>query len=677
MPGSGSCVVGGADGSLRILDTASGVERLLLAGHAGGGITSVTVSDSGGWLASANRSGIIRVLDTAEGTCRHEFEGHDGAVQAVVFTPDDHAVLSAGDDGTVRLWPLTEPALPELIGRIEDAVSAIAVSADGRFVVGGGWDSQVTVWSLPRRVELRRMAGHEGAINAVAISPDCRIIASAAEDGSIRLWDLEGGRCWRVLKGHEGGVHSVAFTPDARFLLSAGKDSTLRLWNVRTGAADLVVEGHAGPVADVDIGRDGGEALSAGSDATIRLWFLDWEPEPPERGGWDDRVRPFLEVFLRRREGDESGTRTPTWSDDDLKWLIADLGRRGYGWLAPEKVERELETLAKNRGERRGEEQEKTRELAKQRQRQQRVAPAKQIVEKLTRNIGLKVAGVAAAVILGMLVVVSLRSPDSGEVEFNKQLYGEVGLLIRERGIRLQHGMVLSYQNRPNPGSINCADGIFRDFVDFVLNVERTQDPPLDPGVPADDINFRDRYAGAVNCVGTLGDRSVVDPVLRRVRDDLHPYRLEDLLSIMVKVGGGEDPRVTAALADRSETVRHFAALTLIHGGDENGIRALIASLESEELRNVEGASFVLTELIAIGAIDEASAFDQVWRLCRNIDPRVRRNSVRALVLFERKGPSRDLLDEVLQDSDPDVIQAAERTRDTLRSAKTYELFGS
>ena len=285
-------------------------------------------------------------------------------------------------------------------------------------------------------------------------------------------------------------------------------------------------------------------------------------------------------------------------------------------------------------------------------------------------------AGVAAAVIVGLLAIMSLRTPDSGEVKFSEQLHGEVSLLVQERTMRLQRGMVLSFQNRPTMGSINCADGLFSDFLDFVLNAEREEEPPLDPGVPAQDMDFRDRYAGAVNCVGTLGDRSVVDDLLRRTKGDLHPYRLEDLLSIMVRVGGGVDPQVFDALDDRTDTTRHFAALAIVHGGDQRGIQALVEALDSEEGRVVEGASYVLTELISIGAIDEASAFEKVRALCRNIDPRVRRNAVRALVHFERRGAAREILDEVLEDSDPEVRAAAQGTRDILRSAKAFELFG-
>jgi WD40 repeat protein/serine/threonine protein kinase len=670
-----SCLAGGSDGSLRLFEVATGSEKQALAGHSDG-IESVAASENGLWLASAGRDSRVRVWDAGDGVCRHEFEGHEGIVRAVVFDPDAGAVISAGDDGSVRLWPLEEGSLPELLGRCDEAMSALAVSNDGRFVAAGGWDSEVTVWSLARREELWRMAGHEGAINCVAISPDCRVLASAGEDGAIRLWDLASGKSRRVLTGHEGGVNAVAFTPDARFLLSAGKDATLCLWNVRTGTVEREVEGHAGPISDISINRHGGAALTAGSDATLRLWFLDWEPEPPESNLWDDRARPFLEVFLRRRESSTPGEGPPVWSREDLRMLLEDLSRRGFGWLAPEVVERELERSTRGRVEQRSEEIKRTVEQAKKRQREVRAEPVKEVVATLTKNLGLKLVGLAVAVMVVLLLIVSFRTPDSGEVKFSPYLHSEVSLLVRERGIRLRRGMVLSYQGHPTMGSINCTDGIFREFVDFVLNAESARSPPLDPGVRAKETAFRDRYAGSVNCVGRLGDRSVVEDVLRKTQVGLHPYRLEDLLSIMVRVGGGEDPRVVAALDNHSETTRHFAALSIVHGGDSDGLRGLLEALDSEQGRKVEGASYVLTELIVFGAIGEDVAFEKVRALCRNIDPRVRRNSVRAMVLFERRGAARELMEEILEDSDPEVREAAELTHNTLRSAKMNELFG-
>jgi WD40 repeat protein len=674
-PDGSICLAGGGDGSLRLFETATGEETLAIAGH-DQGVLAVTTSGDGRWLASAGRDGVVRVWETAGGKIRNDLPGHEGAVQALAFAPDNSVVVSAGDDRTLRVWPLDDSALPELLGSADDAVSAVAVSADGRFVVSGGWDSLVTVWSLPRRAELRRMEGHEGPVHAVAVSPDCRVVASAGEDGTVHLWDLEGGRRWRVLSGHEGAVQAVAFTPDSRFVLSAGKDATLRLWDVRTGTAARVIEGHAGPVTDVVVSRDGGAAVSAGSDASLRLWFLDWEPELPERGHWDDRVRPFLKVFLRRRELAGTAGEIPTWSEDDLRELVEDLGNRGFGWLAPERVEQDLEALARHRDESRTEEQEHTQVLARKRQRQQWVAPARRLFGDLTRNLGLKLAVAAAAVVVILLGVASLRTPQSGEAEFNQRLYRDVSMLVRARGMRLEKGTVLAYQNRSTIGASDCGEDSFVALVDLALYAEKTHSPPLDPGVPAAEERMRVRYSNAVNCIGTLGDLKLVEPILRRARTALHPYRLEDLLGVLVRIGADGDPRLQAALTDKSETARHLAALTLVHGGDPGGIGALRAALAGDELKGVEAASFVLTELICVGAIDDESAFETVRQMCRNIDPRVRRNAVRALVLFENKGPVRGELKDALDDNDPEVAAAAEMVQATLKSAKINELFG-
>ena len=674
-PDGTSCIAGGSDGSLSRFTCATGEVEFSVAGHTQG-VESIAVSSDGRLLASAGRDGAIRVWEASGGERLHEFEGHDGSVRDVVFAPDDGAVISAGDDGTVRRWPLADSALPELLSRGEDAVSTVAVSADGHFVVSGGWGSVVTVSSMLQGAELRRMEGHEGPVHSVAVSPDCRVVASAGEDGTIRIWDLEGGRCWRVLSGHDGAVTAVAFTPDSRFVLSAGKDASLRLWDIRTGNAERIIEGHAGPVTDVVMGRDGGSALSAGADGSVRLWFLDWEPELPEGGHWDDRVRPFLQVFLRRCELATMGTGVPTWNEGDVRELLGDLAYRGFGWLEPERVEAEIERLSRHRAESRSEEQEHEQKLARQRQRQLRTAPAKELVESLTRNIGLKLAGAVAAVILVILALLSLRSPESGQPKFHRQLKLQMDMLVQGRGMRLQRGTVLAYQSRPTMGSADCGEGHFPDFIDLAVNAETWDSPPLDPGVPAEDEGFRERYSNAVNCVGTLGSRTLVPQILQRANQNLHPYRLEDLLSIMVRIEAAGDPQMVEHISDHSETIRHLTALTLVHGRDPNGIEALLNGLESEDSRAVEGASYVLTELICVGAVEEQTAFDTVRRLCRNIDPRVRRNAVKALILFERSGPARVVLDEALDDTNPEVVAAAEKIRAGLLSAQVNSLFG-
>jgi WD40 repeat protein len=674
-PDGSSAVAGSSDGSLCRFACASGEEESVVAAH-DQAVVAVACSHDGRWLTSGGRDGAVRVWDAVSGERLRNFEGHRGAVLAVVFAHDDRAVMSAGDDGTVRRWPLDTKVLPEQLSQSKDAVSALAVSADQHFIVSGGWDGVVTVSSLLRRKELRRMEGHDGPIYSVAISPDCRVVASAAEDGTIRIWDFESGRCWRVLSGHRGAVMAADFTPDARFIISAGKDASLRLWNVRTGTAERIIEGHAGPVNDVAVSRDGGTAISAGADGSLRLWFLDWEPELPEGGSWDDRVRPFLQVFLRRRELATTGSRVATWNDDHLRELFDDLARRGFGWLEPEHIEQELEELARHRGQRRTEEQESTRKLAKQRERQALVAPAKRLLQSVAKKINLKLFGYAAAVILGIVLVTNLLRPGSGQVAFHEELRSHVGRLVEERGERLLEGTALAYQRRPTRGSADCSDGSFATFVDLAVNAEEQHSPPLHPGITAEDAGFRRRYADAVNCVGTFGDRSLVSQILWRANQGLHPNRLEDLASILIRVKAAGDPRLGESLSDDSEDVRHLAALTLVYGGQSDGIEVLLEALESDDPREVEGASFVLTELLCTGSVREQPALETVHRLAKNSDPRIRLNAVKALVLFESSGLAKTMLEQALEDRDPDVAVAAETVRRSLRSVRVDELFG-
>lgn len=659
--GSG-CLAGGSDGFLRRFDTQTCEEVFAVEAHEQG-VAAVAVSADGELTATAGRDGTVRIWKTDGGESLYSFGGREGVVHTVIFAPDDDAVIAAGDDKTVRLWRLEETARAESLGACDDAVSALAVSADGRFLVGGGWDSMVTVWSLRRKVELRRMEGHAGEIHAVAVSPDCRLVASAGEDRTVKLWDLEGGRLWRTLSGHEDSVLAVAYTPDGRSLVSAGKDTSIRLWDVRTGKAAKVIRGHTGTVSDVDVDRSGGAAASVGSDGRVRFWFLDWEPEVQEHGHWDDRVRPFLQVFLRQRENQSPSGGRPTWSEEHVSRLLEDLGRRGFGWLAVDRVEQELEGLAHFRAESRVEERERTRDQAKRRARQVRVAPLKEIAASFSRNIGLKAAGVVAAVVVVLVALWSLTSPD-GSVEFSG-VYREIGLSVQARGLRLEQGMVTAYQPAPAMGSRDCGQELFSDMLAVVLDAEDLRTPPLDPGVAAD-TGFRMRYANSVYCVEKLGTVDLTDRVLRRAAAGLHPKREEDLLGVLVHIGAAHDARVERALTDRSEAMRHLAARTLVYGGDNNGAPVLLAALAGDDRRAAEAASSVLKELICLGALGEEEAFENVRRLCQNIDPMVRRNAAEALVLFEDKGAVGEILDSLLDDSDPDVVKAARYARETL-----------
>ena len=127
--------------------------------------------------------------------------GHDGGVTAVcaVVLPDGRTLLvSAGFDGTVRLW---DPSTGDPVGD--------------------------------------PLTGHDGWVNAVCavVLPDGRtLLASAGFDGTVRLWDPStGDPVGDPLTGHDGWVNAVCAVvlPGGRTLLaSAGNDRSVLLWTL-------------------------------------------------------------------------------------------------------------------------------------------------------------------------------------------------------------------------------------------------------------------------------------------------------------------------------------------------------------------------------------------------------------------------------------------------------------
>ena len=104
----------------RSVDTTSGVENIQLAvwdaktGNyrreirlSGGLIQTIRFSPDGKSLAigSGNQ---IWMWDAADWQVEERFTGHVGDIVDLAFTPDGTGILSAGSDGTIRLWPVEQ-----------------------------------------------------------------------------------------------------------------------------------------------------------------------------------------------------------------------------------------------------------------------------------------------------------------------------------------------------------------------------------------------------------------------------------------------------------------------------------------------------------------------------------------------------------------------------------------
>jgi len=198
------------------------------------------------------------------------------SVVSVAYSPDGSRIVSASNDGTMRVWDAeTGQELTQLTGHI-GIVYSMAYSPDGSRIVGGSSDGTVRVWDAETGRELTQLTGHTRRVNSVAYSPDGSHIVSGADDGMVRVWDAKTGQALTQLTGHTGWVSSVAYSPDGSRIVSSGMDQTVWVWNAETGQALIQLTGHTGWVSSVAYSPDGAPGgdriVSGSSDRTVRVW---------------------------------------------------------------------------------------------------------------------------------------------------------------------------------------------------------------------------------------------------------------------------------------------------------------------------------------------------------------------------------------------------------------------
>jgi WD40 repeat protein len=254
---------------------------------------------------------------------RRRFLGHSSVVLGVAVSRDQKAVVTAGLDGTIRVWDLVTGAQrwcleTEIGGKDKALILSVAVSANGRFVLSGGTDEMVRLWDIERGVQLKAFHYHRHFVRKVAIAPtEGDLAASMGDDGKIivfnflsgaivgsyelsdpldqptcvgfhsnsrallvgssegiHAWAIGNGKLLRRIVERTGGVRSIDVSPDGLILLTANGDGTIRLLDWNSGRLISSSRGHEGVVCKAVFSPDGRNVVSCSWDRRILYWDI-------------------------------------------------------------------------------------------------------------------------------------------------------------------------------------------------------------------------------------------------------------------------------------------------------------------------------------------------------------------------------------------------------------------
>lgn len=148
------------------------------------------------------------------------------------FAPSEIEALKAYLDSGGSALFMFDPGAAG--GQLGDGLMTVAFNSDGSRLVTAGSDGTIRIWDTKSGEQILDIHGHTSSVVDAIYSPDNQHIVSAGLDGTVRVWDAKTGEQVKQLDGQTAGVRRLAFSPDGRLLASASETQALNVWNART-----------------------------------------------------------------------------------------------------------------------------------------------------------------------------------------------------------------------------------------------------------------------------------------------------------------------------------------------------------------------------------------------------------------------------------------------------------
>lgn len=213
-----------------------------------------------------------RIMDDQSGADTRFLLGHGGPVYATSFNPFNSMLLSASQDGTVRLWDLNTYSSAVCFKGHVMPVWDVDFCPSGYYFVSASMDRTARLWATDQPLPLRIFADHTSDVSCTRFHPNSNYVATGSYDKTIRLWDMATGGCVRLFTGHRGTIMSLAFSPDGRFLASGATDGSVRVWDLSSASLVSTLTGHADTVTTLVFSHDSGVLASGSLDCSVRIW---------------------------------------------------------------------------------------------------------------------------------------------------------------------------------------------------------------------------------------------------------------------------------------------------------------------------------------------------------------------------------------------------------------------
>jgi len=173
------------------------------------------------------QSELICLIDVNNGSIRRSINLNMGCICNVIFSVDGLSVIFGGDEddfqnGVIKVWKIEnakEDAIVSLKSGNGNSVEALAVSPNGFLLISASNDGNLKLWDYTSDGNLqyiRSLKGHPGYLSSVSFTPCGMFVAAGSgEDfsGDLRFWRIGDGTCSYAIETN-GTVNAIKYSPN-------------------------------------------------------------------------------------------------------------------------------------------------------------------------------------------------------------------------------------------------------------------------------------------------------------------------------------------------------------------------------------------------------------------------------------------------------------------------------
>ncbi|KAG9780413.1 WD40 repeat-like protein, partial [Aureobasidium melanogenum] len=194
-------------------------------------------------LAAGDETGAIQVFDVNSRAILKTWKEQKQAVRCVKWSPQEStALLSCGDDRTVRLWDLPSESSVETFRGHQDYVrtGSFIPGQSNNLLVSGSYDQTVRLWDPRTPTGIVMTFKHIGSVEDVLCMPSGTAILASAEN-QIAVLDIVAGKPLHMIKNHQKTVTSLSLASNGSRVVSGALDGHMKVfetsgWNVVAGS---------------------------------------------------------------------------------------------------------------------------------------------------------------------------------------------------------------------------------------------------------------------------------------------------------------------------------------------------------------------------------------------------------------------------------------------------------